>query len=109
MATLIPAVGAPRFVEPANGGAFTLAELQAFVGGYIELLRVPLALLDPPTGPLVLFCNEDGKRLRLPINRFATSLMRPVLQPDDVLVGDVILCTPGEAGEGEEADDPDRP
>jgi hypothetical protein len=52
---------------------------------------------------------EDGKRLRLPVNRFATSLMRPVLQPDDVLVGDVLLCTPGEAGEGEEADDPDRP
>ena len=106
MATLIPAVGAPRFVEPANGGAFTLAELQAFVGGYIELLRVPLALLDPPT-PLVLFCNEDGKRLRLPVNRFATSLMRPVLRPDDVLVGDVILCTPREAGEGDAEEAPD--
>jgi len=109
MATLIPAVGVPRFVEPANGGAFTLAELQAFVGGYIELLRVPLTLLThdggDPWRPLVLFCNEDGKRLRLPVNRFATSLMRPVLRPDDVLVGDVLLCTPGEAGEGEEAEE----
>lgn len=104
MATLIPADGsAPRFVEPAGGRSmFTLAELQALVGGYIELVRVPFRVA---AGTLVLFCNEDGKRLQLPVNRYATALMRVALQPNDVLVGDVVLCTPTEAGEGVDSDD----
>jgi Domain of unknown function (DUF3846) len=98
MATLIPAAGEPRFLEPANGVAFTLAELQAAVGGYIEALRVPLELLTDGA-PLVLFCNEDGKRQHLPINRFATFMMRTILRPDDQIVGDALVCTMTEAGE----------
>lgn len=102
MATLIPATGEPRFVAPATPPAFSLAELQVIVGGYIEALRVPWHIVGPPGDPpepLWMFLNEHGKYLDLPINRFATSIMRDVIGRDDFIVGDVIVCTPAEAGE----------
>jgi hypothetical protein len=97
MATVIPTAGEPRFVNPANGFAFTLAELQTIVGGYLEALRVPLPLAGD--GPLWMFLNEDGKRLGLAVNRFATVIMSSVLGGGDVIVGDVIVCDAREAGE----------
>lgn len=102
MATLIPAHGTPRFIAPANGHAFTLAELQSMVGGYIEMLRTPLVLQDSGEH-LLMFLNEDGKRDQLPINGFATHIMRKWIQPFDVIVGDVVLCTRIEAG-GDDSD-----
>lgn len=95
MATLIPARGNLREITPANGRAFTLAELQALVGGYIEALRAP--------DGRIAFLNEDGKRLELPINGSATWLFRLQL-PGDYIVGDVVLCTAIEAGEGDDAE-----
>ena len=92
MALLIPARGLPGEVTPApDGRAFTLAELQGFVGGYIEALY-----LDDGR---VMFLNEDGKRLQLPVNDAATTMMRRRLQSGDVIVGNVIVCTRREAGE----------
>jgi hypothetical protein len=94
MAIVMPATGEPREIAPANGREFTLPELQGIVGGYIEGLRTP-------DGRWV-FVNEDGKRLDLPYNQGATLLMISRLQFGDFIVGDVVLCSPTEAG----AEDP---
>ena len=91
MATLIPAAGEAREIAPADGQRFSLAELQAMVGGYIEALRAPDGRW--------LFLNEDGKRLELPVNAAVTQLMALRLQPGDYIVGDVIICNRIEAGE----------
>jgi hypothetical protein len=47
-------------VEPFNGA---LPELQAIIGGYIEAA--------PSHESVTIWCNEDGKALRLPVNRLA--------------------------------------
>ena len=102
MATLVSALGPIRTVTPTNGRTFNLAELQGMVGGYIEALRTP-------DGVGWLFLNEDGKRLELPYNHAATTLMRALIRPDDVIVGDCVICSPLEAGEGVDDDEPDEP
>jgi Domain of unknown function (DUF3846) len=92
MATKLRANGTTEIVAPAGGAAFTLDELQAAVGGYIELLGLNDGRL--------LVLNEDGKRLRLPWNRQATILARRqgYLPPWDVIVGDVVVGTRAELG-----------
>ena len=95
MATIIPARGPLREIVPANGRSFSLAELQAIVGGYLEALRAP--------DGRIVFLNEDGKRLQLPINYSATWLLRHQIGGDHI-VGDVVLCTEIEAGEGDDAE-----
>jgi len=109
MATLIPAGGGePRYIAPADGKAFRADELHALVGGYFEVLRSRwfIASAIGEGGELLLFLNEDGKRLNLPVNGFATSIARAgrVLPPGDVIVGDVVLCTWAEAGEDREGE-----
>lgn len=90
MATLIPALAEPQEVLPHSGEAFTLQELQLFVGGYIEMLRLG--------DGRVMFLNEDGKRENLPVNYRATAMMASRLRGDDYIVGTVIICTLAEAG-----------
>ena len=55
--------------EPLDGPP-TLERMQKAVGGDIEL--VP-HFLSWRGRPCVAFCNEYGKRLRLPVNRMATT------------------------------------
>lgn len=103
MATLIPTVGEPRYIAPADGKVFRPDELHALVGGYFEVLRSAW-FIEPGVGPrdeLLMFLNDDGKRQPLPVNGFATSLARAgrVLPPGDTINGDVVLCTFTEAGE----------
>lgn len=45
---------------------FTLAELQEYVGGYIELI---------PIGENYLVVNEEGRLLDLPVNENATRIV----------------------------------
>jgi Zn finger protein HypA/HybF involved in hydrogenase expression len=77
MATLIKPDGATSQVLPANGEAFTLEELQAFVGGYIEMILV---------GSLLYLFNEEGKLLDLPVNTAATHRAHDFLFEGDYLV-----------------------
>jgi hypothetical protein len=88
MATVLTPDGRAREVAPANGRTFTLPELQAVVGGFIELH--PLA-----DGRWVVL-NEDGKRLQLPVNDAATALLHGRLSPFDLVVGTVLVCGPKE-------------
>ena len=98
MATRITVHGARLEVAPAAGATFTLAELQAVVGGYIEAVYL--------RDGRVLFCNEDGKRFALAPNLHATILAHEhgAIGRDDFIVGDVIVGTRAEFGGGDEAE-----
>lgn len=87
MATLIKPDGATSQVLPASGESFTLEELQAFVGGYIEVIRV---------GSALYVLNEEGKLLDLPANLPATHRAHDFLFQGDYLCGAVLICEPGE-------------
>ena len=76
-----------------------LASYQAAVGGYIEPIH-----LDGH--PLVIVANEEGKLVRLPVNRRATCLwwlLNPTRLGGDALVGDVAIVGPIEQGEMSDA------
>jgi len=92
MALLLKAAGGVEEVHPAHGrSSFTLAELQAFVGGYIETVRT--------VGGQWLVLNEDGKCLELAPNERATGiLLVSGGLPSDVVVGDVLLADRVEIG-----------
>jgi len=83
-------------VTPADGDAFTLAELQAFVGGYIEAVWF--------RDGRVMFVNEDGLRAQLPPNPRATQVAHANarLRPDNVIVGAAVICSWHEAGGDQE-------
>lgn len=77
--------GQEQEVSPKNGKKFTLQELQGFVGGYIE----PIRLKDGR----IMLVNEEGRLKKLQPNRKATniaidsSFMYIMLD----IVGDVIV------------------
>ena len=67
-------------VNPSNGDYFSLDELQAFVGGYIEVIHV--------VGDLLMIVNEEGKLHNQGINSVANLFY---LNPYENIVGDVVL------------------
>lgn len=84
MARLIKADGTESEVLPKNPKeGFSLEELQGFVGGYIEVAIV--------VGDSMMICNEDGKRLMLPVNIAASAI-----HGRDVVVGDVLIASESE-------------
>jgi hypothetical protein len=94
MALLLKAAGGVEEIRPVTGRTFVLDELQALVGGFIEVVRT--------VGGQWLVLNEDGKRLKLPPNERATGiLLVSGGLPNDVVVGDVLLANAVEMGEGE--------
>jgi hypothetical protein len=92
LATLIRTNGAEETVTPANGKVFSLEEMQAFVGGDIQLLTLP-------DGREIVLA-EEGKVLGMPENPKGTLLLQTVdgIIPDDYCVGDILVCTLAEAG-----------
>jgi hypothetical protein len=73
---------------PADGKRFTLKELQAAVGGLIEL-----AVLRDGRD---LWLNEEGKLEGLDVNLAATALWQDSYGPHDIIVGDVIITAKGQ-------------
>jgi hypothetical protein len=69
-------------VTPRNGKAFTLEELQQFVGGSIEHVDCP--------NRKHMFINEEGKLLGLDINWKATEVSG-IARYGDVIVGPAIV------------------
>ena len=70
------------FVEPGKEAQPAeiqgdLKEMQAIVGGQIEALY-------PWADPVALICNDEGKLLRLPLNR--------MLEDYDVIAGNFFIC-----------------
>lgn len=83
MAKIYRIDGSFEIVEPANGTDFTLDEMKAIVGGYIEILPVGKDSL--------MVCNEEGKLMGLPVNEIATLFVR-ANGIFDCVVGDVLIC-----------------
>lgn len=88
MATLLKANGSSKEVQPINGKSFSLAELQGFVGGYIEIAQV--YSLPSNIRGTILVVNEEGKLKHLTLNIEATRLHGV---PNDPIVGDALLCS----------------
>jgi hypothetical protein len=68
-----------------------LDELQSFVGGYIEHIG---------SNYLQIWLNEEGKLENRPLNRRATRAahIRHIIEPGDVIVGDVLLQASAQHG-----------
>jgi hypothetical protein len=76
--------GIHETVHPHNGKKFTLEELQAFVGGYIERVQ-----LKAGHGHATMYANEDGKGKDLPYNAHASAMA--ALFEGDYVCGTVIV------------------
>ena len=81
--------GEAREATPKNGDKFTLEELSAFVGGYIEIVFLPENRL--------MILNEEGKLNGLDINIKATQICKIATAANggvfnDFIVGDVLIC-----------------
>ena len=85
MATLYEPPGRDSEYTPRNEKKFTLAELQALVGGYIEMVRIP-----GDAGRRVFFVDEEGVLKKLKQNVRASRL------EGQMLVGNAVLCSPKE-------------
>jgi hypothetical protein len=89
MAEVIKTTGERIIVAPKSGKKkFTLEELQGYVGGYIEAVYLPKRR--------VMVVNEEGKLRGLPFNQIATAMVMEAGQIVGPIVGDVIICGPGE-------------
>ena len=99
MALWIKANGVALTVSPRNGKHFILAELQRYVGGYIEAL-------DLQNGS-IMWLNEEGKLNGLPYNLVADFIahQHTGIATDDHVVGDVLIATTAETGDDEEEDE----
>lgn len=82
--SILTSTGSRKDVNPSNGSDFSLEELQDFVGGYIEIVRLSSTQL--------MVVNEEGKIHNLPINTNATLLYIMATGRKDTIVGDVLIC-----------------
>ena len=85
MAEIIKTNGTRQSVQPANGTDFTLKEMQAIVGGDIELVFL--------NETEIMVVNEEGKINDLAYNSATTRIFKenhPSVS--DYIVGDVLVC-----------------
>lgn len=82
-AEILKTDGTSQEVKPEMEETFTLAELQRFVGGYIEIHRMP-------DGKLMVM-NENAMSLNLPLNDLAT-VTAYNLNTGAGIRGNVLLC-----------------
>jgi hypothetical protein len=80
----ILADGGQAFPLPVDGHRFSLQELQGFVGGSIEYIKVPKQF--DPGKKLIMVVNESGRLRRLPVNHNASFIV------GTMVVGDVLVC-----------------
>lgn len=113
MAQWIKTDGSTQEVEPANGKAFTLEELQAFVQGTGQngWDSKTITMVTFPSGK-ILVANDNGKLIGLPYNREASLLWQEEFPIEDyphnndgILVGNVLVCTKEQAGFEEDEDE----
>jgi len=76
-----------------------LSFFQSIVGGYIEGISV--------TENVTMYCNEEGKIKKLPINNLATWYVKSRRQFDDYICGDVVFSRIDSDGEEIGLDDLD--
>ena len=91
MATLLYVNGTQTTVTPASPPAFSLEELQAMVGGWLEVVYLPDGNL--------LVIDEEGKLKNYPRNEQATRLAASRLFRGDYIAGNAVIVTLQERGE----------
>lgn len=106
MATLYRANGTEEEITPADGHGFTLEELQALVGGFIEMVTLGISYPDRKKERKALIIDEEGKLKNKPVNDLASVVWhsyatRAGLMPDHI-VGDAVLVLV--TGEGTDAE-----
>ena len=97
MAVLIKVDGTERKVQPRDGAQFSYEELRGFVGGGIGTV----SLRDRR----IMYVNDDGIGLGLPVNLKACKIARPPLagwlEVDGIIPfihGAVVITSRSEAG-----------
>ena len=96
MAILIQPDGSNDEVVPGHGQRFTLPELQAHVGGYIEAVRLPGETRINGYTIAVMYVNEEGRWENLEHNLNASTLA------DRHIVGNALVLFQGEQEEEDE-------
>lgn len=81
---IVRADGTVEEVKPKKGKYFQLDEMQAIVGGLIEIVHGDFGFIG--------VINEEGKINDLPKNVEATTLMRNNLFKGDYIAGDMLFC-----------------
>jgi len=81
MATLYRADGTQQEIQPTNGTHFDLKELQALVGGWIEIVET--------TDGRLIVLDEEGKLKDKRFNLLATTLYKYGFH--DPVVGDAVV------------------
>lgn len=80
--TLLTVDGSTIQIRPENGSDFQLEQLYSVLGcDCIEVVRL--------RDNMILIIDEEGKLVDKRINHKATALYN---NPDDVIVGDALLC-----------------
>jgi hypothetical protein len=79
MATIIKADGTEEGFHIPEGDESSLKAFQAIVGGYIEGVMLE--------DGRAMYVNEDGTRLKLPMNGKATALAKKIILGDVVVGG----------------------
>ena len=87
MAKIYKANGEVLDIEPKNGTDFKLEELQAIVGGLIQIIEI--------NNTEIMVMNEDGKLEMLPLNEKATAIYQSGVYAGDIIVGDALICNLG--------------
>jgi len=82
---LIRASGEVTAITPENGKTFNLKEMQAHVGGNIEIYPMPQA---KRVIKRIMIMNEEGRLHDLPKNVVASAAFGPTGH----IVGDIIIC-----------------
>lgn len=84
-AILIKTDGRMRGVRPANGGDFSLEELQGLVEGYIQIIDI--------APDVIMVVNEEGKGVLEP-NPAATVIAKAqnAIFPYDYIAGNAVMC-----------------
>lgn len=93
--TLYRVDGTKETIAPANGTHWTLAELQALVGGYIEVVRT--------LSGRYMVIDEEGKNKRKLVNQVASDLY--YYTGHDFIVGDAVVVDTLEEMNGPEEDE----
>ena len=88
MAKILYVDGTKKEVEPKNGKDFKLQELQAIVGGLIELVYLP--------NDELMVCNEEGWLIPLELNMQATMYIKDSCGRDEPIAGNVLICKDNE-------------
>ena len=96
MAILIQPDGSNDEVVPEDGQRFTLPELQAHVGGYIENVRLPAETKANGYTIRIMYVNEDGRMQNLEHNLNASMIA------DRHIVGNALVLFQGEQEEEED-------